>query len=158
MAVPALTVIVGEDVIVTAPEPLLNVVPANETFPPKLVAGLCPVKSQTPPEFTVTFPVNVLVPVAPVPVFNVPVTSVVVPTLNAKFPIVTVQPLAIVKLPVIARAAPVVNVFADPFKATFPPTEVTTKPDVVAVPDMVKLPLIVVVAPIVLALVPERSK
>ena len=57
---------------------------------PKLVAGFCPDRSQVPPELTVTRPVKVRVPVAPVAVLIVPVTEEVPLFVKAKLPMVKI--------------------------------------------------------------------
>ncbi len=63
---------------VDEPEPMFMRVDEDWVMPvPKLVAGFCPERSNIPPELTVTAPVKVRVPVAPVAVLRVPVIPVV---------------------------------------------------------------------------------
>jgi len=108
-----------------APLPLLNVVPLMVIPPPKLVAGFCPERSQTPPELMVTGPVNVLVPVAEVTASTVPVMEEAPPMLSENPPRCNFDPVPTVRLPVTTLLAPVV-ISAVPEISMFPPMVVIT--------------------------------
>ena len=90
--------------------------------------------------------------------FKVPVIEVAPLAVNVKLSRVKVHPLAIVVVPVIFKLAPVVKVFVVPLKCKLPPTVVRTQPEVVAVPDMVKLPETVVTEVIVFTPEPDKTK
>jgi len=139
-----------------APVPLLNVVPLMVIPPPKLVAGFVVERSQTPPELMVTAPVNVLVPVAAVTVFTVPVMEDVLVMVSANPPILKVAPVPTVKLPVTTLFAPVV-ITAVPVILTFPPIVVITGV-AVAEPLILKSFVTVVIPVTVFALVPESVR
>ena len=137
-----------------APVPLLNVVPLMVIPAPKLVAGFCTERSQTPPEFMVTAPLNVLVPVAAEVVFTVPVIEEVPLMVRANPPNLNVDPVPTVKFPVTTFAAPVV-ITAVPEILRFPPMVVITGV-AVADPLILKSAPIVVTPVIVLAKVPLK--
>ena len=99
-----------------APQPLSNVVPFIVMSLAKLVAGHCPVKFQTPPEFMVTLFVKVRVPVAPVAVLTVPVIEDVPVVVKAKLPMVKTAEPATLKFPATVKMAPVVVVPVDTVK------------------------------------------